>query len=399
MTGRGEAMPRVYLNPGHHHRLARGHPWAYSNEIRIDEAARALPSGTMVSLHRVDGKPLGVGSFNPHALISFRLFDIDPAATIDAAFFAVRLRRALALRQRLFTSSYYRLVHAEADGCPGLIADRFGELLVLQVNTAGMELLTPQVLEAVEAVLAPSAIVLRNDTPMRLAEGLDQNVLVIKGEVPTPLEVREGNSVFLADVLTGQKTGWFFDQRDNRSTVAELATGGRMLDVYCHSGGFAVAVALAGAKSCLGVDSSEPALALAKQAAERNEVAERCHFRRGDAFAVLDELTQADERFDIVCCDPPAFVKSRKDLASGLRGYRKLARLAAGVVAPGGVLFIASCSHNVEPAAFALEVARGIDTAGRGGRIIRQGGASPDHPLHLQLPESAYLKSLLIQLD
>lgn len=399
MTGRGEAMPRVYLNPGQHHRLARGHPWAYSNEIRIDAAARALPSGTMVSLHRVDGKPLGVGSFNPHALIAFRLFDIDPAATIDAAFFAVRLRRALALRQRLFAAPYYRLVHAEADGCPGLIADRFGDLLVLQVNTAGMELLTPHLVAAVEAVLAPSAIVLRNDTPMRLAEGLEQNVQVLQGEVATPIEVREGAGVFLADVLAGQKTGWFFDQRDNRNAVAGVSVGGRMLDVYCHSGGFAVAAALAGAESCLGVDSSEPALALAEQAADRNAVAGRCRFRRGDAFAVLDELERAGERFDVVCCDPPAFVKSRKDLASGLRGYRKLARLAAGAVTPGGMLFIASCSHNVEPAAFALEVVRGIAAAGRSGRIIRQGGASPDHPLHLQLPESAYLKSLLIQLD
>lgn len=399
MTGRAEAMPRVYLNSGHHQRLARGHPWAYSNEIRIDAAARALPSGAIVSLHRVDGKPLGIGSFNPHALIAFRLFDSDPEASIDAAFFATRLRRALALRERLFSAPYYRLLHAEADGCPGIVADRFGSLLVLQVNTAGMEALTPVLLTAVEEVLAPSAIVLRNDTPMRLAEGLEQDVRLVKGEAAPPVEVREGDAIFLADVLAGQKTGWFFDQRDNRRAVAAVAGGGRVLDVYCHSGGFAIAAALAGARSCLGVDSSEPALTLAERTAERNDVTAQCRFRRGDAFDVLDELGRAGERFDVVCCDPPAFVKSRKDLASGLRGYRKLARLAAATVMPGGMLFIASCSHNVEPPAFALEVARGIDAAGRRGRIIREGRASPDHPQHLHLPESAYLKSLLIQLD
>lgn len=399
MTPAGAAIPHVHLTAGHDHRLARGHPWAYSNEVRMDAPTRALAPGSIVRLHRVDGKPLGIGSFNPHALIAFRLFDGDPETVIDAAFFADRLRRALVLRERLFSQPHYRLVHAEADGCPGLVVDRFGDVLVLQVNTAGIEALTPVVLAAIEDVLAPSVVVLRNDAAMRLSEHLEQRIAVVKGEVRGPVEVREGDAVFLADVLSGQKTGWFFDQRDNRAAVAAVAAGGRVLDVCCHSGGFAVAAALAGARSCLGVDSSEPALALAARSVEMNGVADRCHFRRGDAFDILGEFGAARERFDVVVCDPPAFVKSRKDLASGLRGYRKLARLAAGAVTPGGLLFIASCSHNVEPPAFATEVARGIAAAGRVGRVIREGGASADHPRHLHLPESAYLKSLLIQLD
>lgn len=399
MTAHSEAMPCVYLNPGHDQRFARGHPWAYSNEVRMDPPTKALPPGVIACLRRVDGKPLGVGSFNPHALIAFRLFDTDPDATVDAAFFTARLQRALALRQRLFADPFYRLIHAEADGCPGLVADRFGDVLVIQTNTAGMDMLTPVLLTAIDDVLAPAAVVLRNDTAMRLAEGLEQQVQVAKGEVAAPVEVREGDAVYAADVLAGQKTGWFFDQRDNRTAVAAIAAGADVLDVFCHSGGFAVAAARAGARSCLGVDSSGPALGLAEWAAQTNRVADRCRFRRGDAFDTLDELSRAGERFGVVVCDPPAFVKSRKDLASGLRGYRKLARLAAGAVTPGGMLFIASCSHNVEPVAFAAEVARGIGAAGRGGRIVREGRAAADHPQHLHLPESAYLKSLLIQLD
>lgn len=399
MTGDSGAMPRVFLRPGNDQRISRGHPWAYSNEIRLDPATKELAPGALVRLHRADGKPLGVGSFNPHALIAFRLFDPDPDAVVDADFFAARLHRALALRQRLFAVPYYRLLHAEADGFPGLIADRFGDTMVLQVNTAAMEGLAPVWSAALEAVVAPAVIVLRNDTAMRLSERLTQEIRVEKGDITGPVKVREGAAVYLADVVAGQKTGWFYDQRDNRAAVAAVSAGARVLDVFCHSGGFAIAAALQGARTCVGVDSSELALGLAQQAAAANAVSERCSFRRGDAFEALTEYVSSGERFDVVICDPPAFVKSRKDLATGLRGYRKLARLAATVVAPGGMLFIASCSHNVEAAPFAIEVARGIDAAGRSGRILREGGAAADHPRHLHLPESTYLKSLLIQID
>jgi len=197
----------------------------------------------------------------------------------------------------------------------------------------------------------------------------------------------------------GQKTGWFFDQRDNRARVARLAKGGRMLDVYCYAGGFAVSAAVAGATEVLAVDSSEKALELAALSARVNGVAGRCAWRRADAFEEMARLDAAGERFGMVAVDPPAFVKSRKDLASGLKGYGKLARLAARLVAPGGFMFMASCSHNVEPAPFAETVAEGVYKAGRDGRVLATTGAAADHPVHPQLPESAYLKAVILQLD
>ena len=211
--------------------------------------------------------------------------------------------------------------------------------------------------------------------------------------------MNENGLSFFADVLQGQKTGWFYDQRDSRAFVARLARGTSLLDAYCYTGGFAVGAAAAGAVAVVGVDSSEPALGLARRAAEANGVGGRCDFRRADVYAELERLGRVGERFGVVVADPPAFVKSKKDLGSGLRGYRKLARLAASLVQPEGFLFIASCSHNVEPSALLGEVVRGATAAGRSGRIVREAGAAADHPAHLFLPESAYLKSIVLQLD
>ena len=399
MTEASPARPRVHLMPGRDRRVAAGYPWAFSNEIRMDAETKALAPGTVATLHRVDGKPYGVGTLNPHALIAFRLFERDAEAAVDAAFLAARIDRALGLRRRLYPEPFYRLVHAEADGLPGVVVDRYGEVLAVQANTAGAERLTPALLDALERTLAPTAIVLRNDSRARTLEGLATEVRLAKGTLDGPAVVRERGLVFPADVLGGQKTGWFFDQADNRAFAAALAEGGAMLDVYCHTGGFAVAAAAAGARSVVGIDSSEPALDLARRAAERNAVGDRCAFRRADAFEALGALADDPRRFRLVACDPPAFVRSKKELGAGIKGYRKLARLAAPLVEPGGFLFVASCSHNVEPAAFASEIAIGLGRAGRAGRIVRAAGAGPDHPVHPQLPESAYLKTLTVQLD
>ena len=394
-----EPRTTLALEPGRHKRAAGGHPWVYSNEIRMDAAAKALPPGSLVQLDAADGRALGVATFNPHTLVAARILDRDPGRAIDEAFFAERLERALALRQRLYDEPYYRLVHAEADGLPGLVADRFGDALVLQLNTAGMAKLAPVIVSAARAVLAPRAIVLRNDATARAAEGLAAEAQVAFGEIAGPVEVRENGVRFLADALGGQKTGWFYDQRDNRRFMARLARGCRVLDLYCYGGGFAVAAAAAGAADVLGLDRAEGALALAARAAELNGVAATCRFARGEIFAELEKRGAAGERFDVVIADPPAFVKSRKDLGAGLRGYRKLARLAVGVAAPRGMLFIASCSHNVSGEDFAEAVRRGLLDAERQGRILRSAGAAPDHPVHPALPESAYLKSLTLALD
>jgi 23S rRNA (cytosine1962-C5)-methyltransferase len=365
----------------------------------MDAAAKALAPGSLVTLRRADGSPLGVAMFNPHTLLAARLLDRDTARPIGRRFLARRIGRALKLRERLFDEPFYRLVHAEADGLPGLVVDRFGAVLVVQSNAAGMARLEPAVLDALGELLSPEAIVLRNDSPARGLEGLASETRVARGSLDGPVPVHENGAVFRADLLAGQKTGWFFDQRDNRRFFAALARGARVLDLYSYTGGFAVHAARGGAAAVLGIDRSEPALALAIEAAEFNGVSRTCSFRRGEAFAEAGGLAAKDERFDIVIADPPAFAKSRKEAPAALRGYRKLARLAASVTAGGGILFIASCSFHVGAAEFAEAVRRGLADAGRTGRILRVAGADADHPVHPALPETAYLKTLTLALD
>ncbi len=394
-----EPLPTVRLTQGHQKRVRLGHPWVYSNEIAMDAAAKALPPGTVVRLEDSNGAHVATCAFNPHSLIAARVLTRDPTEAIDEAFLRARLDRALALRERLYGEPFYRLVHAEADGLPGLVIDRFGRTLVVEINAAGMELLTDPLLAALDAVIAPRAVVLRNDNPVRKLEGLATETRVARGELAGPIALAENNARFFADPAGGQKTGWFYDQRELRARVAALASGARVLDLYAYTGGFGVLAATRGATEVTCVDRSQPALELAARAAEANDVTDRCHFVRAEVFEMLERLAEANERFDIVIADPPAFVPTKKDLGAGRRGYRKLMRLAASRVAPGGLLFAASCSHHVGRDAFADELARALADANRTGRILAAGGAGPDHPVHPNLPESAYLKSLLVALD
>jgi 23S rRNA (cytosine1962-C5)-methyltransferase len=391
--------PPIHLLPGQDRRPRAGHPWIYSNELRMDAAAKALPPGEPVCLISSDGKPLGIGLFNPHSLIAARVITRNKDATIDATFVERRLTRALRLRERLFDQPYYRLVHAEADGLPGLVVDRFGDVVVCQLNAAGMAGLEPAIIEALERLLAPRAIVLRNDSPVRELEGLGQEVRLASGALAGPVELVENGVTFLIDPLEGQKTGWYYDQRDNRAFVARLAGGQTVLDLYSYSASFGLQAAAAGAAHVLAVDRSQLGLDLAGASAERNDLAARLEAVREEAFAALDRLAADKRRFGIVIADPPAFVRSKKELNQGLRGYRKLARACGALVTEEGILAIACCSHNVPEDAFADEVRRGLRDAGRGGRLLRKAGAGPDHPSHPALPESAYLKCFVYVLD
>ena len=391
--------PSIHLLPGQVRRLRAGHPWIYSNELRMDAAAKALPPGAPVCVISGEGRPLALALFNPHSLIAARVITRNKDATIDAAFVERRLARALRLRERLFEHTYYRLAHAEADGLPGLVVDRFGEVVVCQLNSAGMASLEPVILEALDRLLQPRATVLRNDSPVRELEGLAQEVRVVKGALDGPIELIENGGTFLVDPLEGQKTGWYYDQRDNRAFVARLARGQTVLDLYSYSAGFGLQAAAAGAESVLALDRSQLGLDLATASAERSGLAARLVTAREDAFAALDRLAADKRRFGVVVADPPAFVRSKKDLKPGLRGYRKLARACAPLVAEEGILAISCCSHNVPEEAFAAEVRRGLRDAGRGGRLLRRAGAGPDHPSHPALPESAYLKCLVYALD
>jgi 23S rRNA (cytosine1962-C5)-methyltransferase len=391
--------PLVRLQPKHESRLRQGHPWAYSNEIAMDAAAKAVPAGSVVDLATAGGDRLGAAFFNPHTLIAARRLTLDPDAVIDRAWFAERFSAAQRLRRRLYAEPYYRLIHAEADGLPAVVVDRIGEVLVAQLNAAGPDRAEADIVGALVDLFQPGAIVAKNDSPARLLEGLGQETRLVHGALDGPVMLIENGARFLVDPLHGQKTGWFYDQRDNRAFVAGLAGGASVLDAYCYGGGFGIACARAGAESVTLLDRSAAALEAAMASAGINGLGGRCAVRQQDVFEALAEMDAAGARFDLVIVDPPAFAKARKDVPAALRAYRKLAHRAARLVGPGGILFAASCSHNVGAPEFGEAVARGLADSGRTGRILRAAGAGPDHPVHPMLPESAYLKSLTLALD
>ena len=377
-------------------RARTGAPWIFSNELRMDEAAKALTPGTLVNVRGEDGRDFGTGYFNPKSLIAVRLLAPECGVTIDEDFFAARIGRACRLRDALYDKPYYRLVHAEGDGLPGLVIDRFDDTFTIQIGTAGMEKQTDVVVAALETLFKPRTILLRNDAPSRALEGLDSYVRAIKG-TGTRIAVLENGARYFADLAEGQKTGWYYDQRDNRAFIAPLAKGKTVLDAYSYTGGFGLLAAKAGASEVVCLDSSAPALALAEESARANSVVLKAV--KADVFEEMARLKTEEETFDIVVADPPPFVKSKKDLEVGAKAYRKLARLAADITAINGFLLVASCSHNIPLERFAAECAAGITRSGRRATLIRQAGAGPDHPVHPSLPESAYLKALVYALD
>ncbi len=390
------SYPLIRLLPGRDRRLKSGHPWAFSNEIAMTAEAKALPPGAVARVQGDDGVSHGLFHFNPHNLIAARLLDRNADSRVDAAWYARRLREALSLRQRLGLRDACRLVHAEADGLPGLVVDRYGDVLAVQANTAGMDRALPELLAALREVLAPRAVVARNDSPVRALEGLEQGVSLLHGD-DAAAGIEENGVRHTLDLLAGQKTGWFHDQRENRARMAALASGATLLDAFAHTGGFGLAAAKAGAREVTLLDRSQAALDLALATAAANGLRGVAALR-GDAVEEMEKMLAGRKAFGVVVCDPPAYAKARKDQPQALRAYARLARTAAGLVEPGGVLLLASCSHHVAPAEFAEANAHGLHRARREARLLFSGGAGPDHPVHPMLPESAYLKATLYQL-
>ncbi|HEX6142237.1 MAG TPA: class I SAM-dependent methyltransferase, partial [Geminicoccaceae bacterium] len=291
--------PKLELLPGQDRRLRAGHPWAFSNEIRMDAAARDLAPGTAVCLTAEGGRPVALAHFNPHSLIAARVLTRNKDASIDAGFVERRIERAQRLRERLFEGPFYRLVHAEADGLPGLVVDRFDDVLVAQINTAGMAALEADIVAVLERRLRPRAVVLRNDSPVRELEGLPLESRLASGSLDAPVLVEEGGVTFEIDPLEGQKTGWYFDQRDNRAFVARLARDQSVLDLYSYSAGFGLLAMAAGAQQVLAVDRAKLGLELAERSAARNGFGDRLRVQRQDAFAALEELAGARSRFGV----------------------------------------------------------------------------------------------------
>ncbi len=393
------ARPVVRLRPRSGKRFLAGAPWVYADELVMDRRTRKLPPGTPAVLEDADRRRRGVVAVNVESGIAARLLDRDPEAEIGPAWLEARLAAALALRERLHDTPHHRLVHAEADGLPGLVIDRFGDALVMQPNAAWADRLSEEIADAALAVTGAATVVLNAGSRARVQEGLEPaEPRVIRGAVDGPVEVPMNGALYLADLLGGQKTGLYYDQRPNHAFVARLARGESMLDVFAHVGGFALAALAAGAREALAVDGSEPALALAAASATRMGVEDRLTLRREDAFEAMHGLAESGRRFGVVVCDPPAFAPSRQAAEAGLRAYRRTARLAARLVAPGGFLALHSCSHAASPEAFFEASVEGIREARREAQLIRAGGAGPDHPVHPALPETRYLKALVLRL-
>jgi 23S rRNA (cytosine1962-C5)-methyltransferase len=378
-------------------RIRKGYPWVYTQAIASSKLT-AQP-GDLVYLGDKKNKPFAIGYYNSQTKLACRVLTLDWKAKIDVNFFYHLFSKALTARNAKFAVPYYRLIHAEGDNLPGLIIDRFGDTLVCQTNTAGIEKLKPIWFEALQKLLQPTRVIFRDDTPNRLKEGLPAEISAPLGELCTYVSIIENGNTFYAAPLDGQKTGWFYDQRANRHWVAQYCKNKTVLDLYTYSGGFGISAAIAGASAVKLVDSSQKALDLAMLAATTNQVLPVCEFDKQNVFTLLPLLQEQEKQFDVVIADPPAFVKQAQHKGSGLRGYQKLAKLCATIVAPKGMLFIASCSHHASSLDFRNAVEIGIAKAGREAKLVRKGGADKDHPIHPLLPENHYLKALLYQLD
>jgi 23S rRNA (cytosine1962-C5)-methyltransferase len=389
-------LPRLQLRRHEDRRIRQGHHWVYSNEVdTVATPLREFAPGDQALLCTAGGKPLGVAFVNPHSLICARLLERRAAQALGADFLHARLRRALALRERLFDEPFYRLVYGDSDGLPGLVVDRYGEVLVLQVGTAGMERLIEELVVALVELLAPAGILLRNDASVREMEQLPLYTRVAYGAVPGVLELRENGVRFRVDPHGGQKTGWFYDHRPSRRRAAELARDRRVLDVFSYVGGWGVQAAAAGARAVTCVDSSQPALELAAANAALNGVSGRMDFRAGNAFDELQALARAGERFDLVVLDPPAFIKRRRDQKSGETAYHRLNRAAMEVLADDAILVSASCSMHLAEQALVDILRTAAHHAGRELQILEFGGQGPDHPVHPAIPETRYLKTVI----
>ncbi len=397
----GGGRPVVRLRPNVAPQpLRRGDaPWLYADQVVLDRRTRAIPAGSVVEVQDSERAALALAAFNPASKIPVRVLDLDPGAEVGRDWFAARLSRALSLREAMFDAPFYRLVHAEADGLPGVVIDRFGEAAVIQPNAAWADARLDELVPALCEVTGVGTVVVNGSGRARALEGLAEETRVVAGGLDGPVAVPMNGATYFADLIGGQKTGLYFDQRPNHAFAARLARGRSVIDVFAHVGGFGLAALAAGARSVLAVDGSQPALDLAARGAGAGGVAERFAARRGDAFDVLAGLGAEGAAFGVVVCDPPAFAPSKGALEAGLRAYERVARLAAPLVEPGGFLVLCSCSHAADLAKFRAASLRGIGRAGRRAQILHTGGAGPDHPVHPGLAETAYLKALFLRLD
>jgi 23S rRNA (cytosine1962-C5)-methyltransferase len=388
--------PALQLKRGEDARLRAGHLWVFSNEVDVEHTPLSgFAPGDIVAIVDHRGKPLGIGYVNPNSLIAARLVTRGLEHALDRSLIVHRLNIALALREQLYAQPYYRLVFGESDGLPGLVLDRFGDVVVGQIATAGMERLKDAITDAVVKVLKPRQLWWKNDSSIRSMEQLPDYADLGHGEYGGEVVAKEGELVFGIDPVGGQKTGWFYDQRENRDQLARFVAGKRVLDMFSYLGGWGLRAAAYGASEVTCVDASAAAVEATTRNAERNGFADRVNAVRADAFDHLKALREARERYDVVILDPPAFIKRKKDFKEGSLAYRRLNELGMQVLARDGVLITCSCSHHMPRAALLDSVQHGARHLDRQVQMLVSLQQGPDHPVHPAIVETDYLKGYI----
>lgn len=393
------SLPVLKLKPHEDRRLREGHLWIYSNEV--DVAATPLKNfsaGEQVRVEDSKGKPLGIATVNPNTLICGRLVSRDEKYPLNKSLLVHRLQVALSLREMIYPEPYYRLVYGDSDFLPGLVVDRFGDICVVQIATAGMEQVKADIVDALEKVLAPAGILFRNDGKMREVEGLPSYVEVAAGTVPDDVPLVENGVKFLAPVWEGQKTGWFYDHRESRAALAKFVKGKRVLDVFSYVGGWGVQAAAFGATEVTCVDTSAFALEKVAGNARLNGVEDKVKTLQGDAFDILASLKQSGEKFDVVVLDPPAFITRRKDHKNGLGAYRRANELAMRLLNKDGLLVSGSCSLHLAREELVDVIRASARHLDRNAQIIHHGHQGGDHPIHPSIPETEYLKAVFARI-
>lgn len=387
--------PTIALKANADRRLKRGHLWIFSNEVDTDKTPlKSVEVGQQASIVDSKGKSLGLATINPNTLICGRLVSRSEKYPLDKSLLVHRIKQALALREYSFAEPFYRLVYGDSDLLPGLVVDRFGDYLVVQISTAGMEVVRDAIVEALVQVMNPTGILLRNDHSSRVLESLPEYAEVAYGEVPQHVELVENNTRFLAPVFTGQKTGWFYDHRANRQLLQQYVGGKRVLDVFSYIGGWGIQAAAAGASHVTCIDASASALDCLEENTHLNQVADKVEMLQGKAIEALKMLIADGEKFDVVVMDPPAFIKRRKDQKSGEAAYRHVNEMGLRLLGRDGLLVAASCSMHLGKDTL-MDIVRGAGRhLERHIQVLHQGGHAPDHPVHPAIPETDYLKAL-----
>lgn len=377
-------------------RLKAGHQWIYSNEVDVEATPlKQFKPGEQVLVADWRGRPLGNAFVNSQSLICARLFSRDSAFILDKSLLVHRLNIALSMRERIYSDQCYRLVYGDSDCLPGLVIDRFQNRVVIQINAVGMAVVKDAIVEAVDQVLKPEAILVCYDSAMAKLEGIEETQAeVVKGEMPEWITLKENGVNFEVPVMKGQKTGWFYDHRDNRARMKHYVEGKRVLDVFSYVGGWGIQAACFGAADVMCVDSSEYALDGVARNAKINKVEDRVSALQGEAFQALTELKAAEERFDVVILDPPAFIKRKKDAKKGIAAYRRLNELGMRLLSRDGLLISASCSMHLGSEELQDQVRGAGRHLDRFVQLLERGGQGADHPIHPSIPETEYLKAM-----